>query len=289
MVEPRGPNPGHTMTDAAQEKQNWKLTVSYDGTDYAGWQVQPGLPTVQGALATAIRRVVGEEVLPQGAGRTDAGVHAEGQVSSFRLRAAIDESNLLRAVNHVLPQSIRVLKAEMAPAEFHARHCARAKTYIYTVYRGKICPPFLARYVYRFPYSISFEAMQNAAAVVEGEHDFTSFAATVPDLATRTAEEEGAPQFHSEIGNTRRVYSSRWEAIDSDRWQYRVHGRSFLHHMVRNLVGTFLDIGRGRIAAEDMRTILERRDRGAAGPTAPAQGLCLLSVEYGEPGMEATS
>jgi tRNA pseudouridine38-40 synthase len=284
VVEPRGPNPGHTMTDAAEEKQNWKLTVSYDGTDYAGWQVQPGLLTVQGALATAIRRVVGEEVLPQGAGRTDAGVHAEGQVASFSLRASIEESNLLRAVNRVLPQSIRVLKAERVPAEFHARHCARAKTYIYTVYRGEICPPSLARYVYRFPYSLSFEAMQNAATVIEGVHDFTSFAATVPDLATRTAEEGLSTRV--EIGNTRCIYSSRWEAIDADRWQYRVHGRSFLHHMVRNLVGTFLDMGRGRIPAGDMRSILERRARGAAGPTAPAQGLSLLNVEYGEADVE---
>jgi tRNA pseudouridine38-40 synthase len=270
------------MNPTAQAMQNWKLTLAYDGTDYAGWQVQPGLPTVQGELAAAIARVVDEQVLPQGAGRTDAGVHAEGQVASFRLQAAIPGENLLRALNRVLPQAIRVIDAQPAPEEFHARHSACAKTYIYTLYRGEICPPFVARYVYRFPAPLSFEAMQQAAALVEGEHDFTSFAAHSPDLAARSTESEDGPP----MNYTRRIFSSSWKALDGERWQYRVRGNGFLHHMVRNLVGTYIDVGRGRIDAAGMLDILSQRDRSAAGATAPAQGLLLHNVEYGDPAKE---
>jgi tRNA pseudouridine38-40 synthase len=262
------------MTEAPQRTQNWKLTVAYDGTDYAGWQVQPDLPTVQGELAIAIFRVVGERVLPQGAGRTDAGVHADGQVASFSIRASIPPDNLLRALNRVLPQAIRILQAEPASENFHARHCACAKTYIYTLYCAEICHPKFARYVYPVSFSLSLEAMQQAAVLVEGEHDFASFAASSPDLAART--DEGA----SDPISVRRVFSSSWAVLDEDRLQYRIRGNAFLHHMVRNLVGTFIEIGRGRLRPDDVPAILAKQDRSAAGPTAPAQGLSLQHVEY---------
>ncbi len=268
------------MIEAPEELQNWKLTVAYDGTDYAGWQVQPGLATIQGELANTILRVVGERVLPQGAGRTDAGVHAEGQVASFALRAAIPADNLLRALNRALPRAIRVMSAEPVAAEFHARHCARAKTYIYTLYCGEICPPSLVRYVFPFFGRLSLQAMQKAAAVVEGEHDFSSFAAQSPDLATRSGE-------GSEVVMVRRIYQSSWRALDEERWQYRVRGNGFLHHMVRNLVGTFLEVGRGRLEPADVEEILGMRDRSAAGPMAPAQGLSLVNVEYEDDGQNA--
>jgi tRNA pseudouridine38-40 synthase len=247
----------------------WKLVLCYDGTEFHGWQVQPGLPTVQGELRAALERVTGEEVLPQGSGRTDSGVHALGQVASFPLAAPIPEENLMRALNRTLPAAIRVLSARRMPEGFHARHSVTAKTYEYRIYRGEICPPFQARYVFALNHPLRVEAMQQAAARVCGEHDFTSFAANDPEV--------------SSVGgsNVRRVHSSDWTLAD-DLLVYRVRGNGFLHHMVRNLVGTFLEVGRGNIGEAEIPTILEARAREHAGPTAPARGLFLVDVEYPE-------
>lgn len=263
----------HTATP-----QNWKLVLSYDGTDFRGWQVQPGLLTIQGELAAAIQRVTGETLLPQGSGRTDAGVHALGQVASFLLAAPIPPANLHRALNRALPPSIRVHSAEIVDVAFHARHSALRKTYEYRIYRGEICPPFLARYAYALNWPLDTAAMQQAAALVIGEHDFSSFAAIDPDLSHRNAPES------SETSNIRAVFASAWEHRSDTSGGallvYRVRGSGFLHHMVRNLVGTFLDVGRGHISPAHIQQILDARDRSAAGPTAPARGLFLLSVEY---------
>src|SRR5580704_13522121 len=161
--------------------RNLKVVLSYDGTEFSGWQVQPEAATVQGALASAIGRVTGEKVLPQGSGRTDAGVHALGQVASFTTESPIPIGNFVKALNDVLPASIRVQHAEEAPADFHARKSARGKTYRYRIYRSAICPPFLARYVWHYPYPLDEASMSHASAVVAGEHDFTSFAAVDPE------------------------------------------------------------------------------------------------------------
>ncbi len=254
---------------------NWKLTLAYDGTDFFGWQVQPDRVTIQGTLAEAIERVAGERVLPQGSGRTDAGVHARGQVASFSLDAPIPPENLLRALNRKLPEAIRVLSAELAPPEFHARHTARAKTYEYRIDRAEICPPWRARFAWALHWPLDPSRMQAAARTVTGAHDFTSFAATDPDLAARNAEADG----NDEDGNIRTIYHSEWRD-DGDALTYRVRGDGFLHHMVRNLVGTFVDIGRGHLEPDAIPRILEARARIAAGPTAPARGLFLDSVEY---------
>lgn len=260
---------------------NWKLTLAYDGTDFHGWQVQPGCSTIQGELAAAIERITAESVLPQGSGRTDAGVHARAQVASFELAAPIPPENLFRALNRALPSSIRVLSAEHAHPDFHARHSVRTKTYEYRIFRGEICPPWLARYVYALHWPLDIEKMRRASELVIGEHDFTSFAATDPDLSTRQSDSD-EPQ-----NNIRTIFSSSWSeekaeerSKETDLLIYRVRGNGFLHHMVRNLVGTFLDAGRGHIAPEDVTAILECRSRSAAGPTAPARGLFLDFVEY---------
>lgn len=256
----------------------WKLVLAYDGTDFHGWQVQPGRATVQGALAEAIERITGERVLPQGSGRTDAGVHALGQVASFTLAAPIPEANFHRALNRALPASIRILSAANVSASFHARHDAVGKRYEYRIYRGEICPPWLARYVYALHWPLDVAAMREAAAAVVGEHDFASFAASDPDLAQRSREDtEGREGF----GTVRTIFSSEWVEEAGDLLLYRVHGSGFLHHMVRNLVGTFLDAGRGHFSAGDIPKILEARSRTAAGATAPARGLFLVSVDYG--------
>jgi tRNA pseudouridine38-40 synthase len=320
------------MSDSPQPAsrlRTWKLTLAYDGTDFRGWQVQPGETTIQGELQSALGRITGESPLPQGSGRTDAGVHALAQVASFDLQAPIPPENLLRALNRTLPPAIRVLEARTVQSTFHARHSAVAKTYEYRVFREALCPPFLARYVHACPWPMDVEALQRSARLFEGEHDFRSFAATDPDLASRssmpeseasqetktppaptmeTVDTEGgwgfteggggfnprktpesvpasAPEerFPLPGGTVRTIFSSGWEQIHSeagDLLVYRVRGSGFLHHMVRNLVGTMLDVGRGHLQLSAIPGILAARSRSAAGPTAPARGLFLHSVEY---------
>jgi tRNA pseudouridine38-40 synthase len=257
-----------------------KITLAYDGSEFHGWQVQPGLPTVQGTLAECLRRITGEEVLPQGSGRTDAGVHALGQVASVGLECPIPEQNLMTALNDVLPPSIRVNSLEATYKNFHARHSAAAKTYRYRIYRGPICPPFLARYVYHDPYPMTEDALVRSSRHVVGTHDFTSFAASDPDRTARIAESEQelATESHG-VSNVRTIHFSQWVKT-AEELVYTVRGDGFLHHMVRNLVGTFLQVGKSALQVDDVARILEARDRSAAGPTAPACGLYLLSVEY---------
>ena len=249
--------------------RNLKLTLAYDGAEFHGWQVQPSLATVQGTLAEALQRITGASVLPQGSGRTDAGVHALAQVASVALESPIPAANLQKALNDVLPAAIRVLEVEEVAPDFHARRSFRSKTYRYRIYRGPICPPFLARYVYHHPFPLDEEAMRHAAPLVEGEHDFTSFAAVD---AERGREEQ-------ETSNIRTIHSSRFER-QGEELVYTVRGNGFLHHMVRNLVGTFLLIGKGSLDEAGLRRILDLKDRSAAGGTVPASGLCLVSVEY---------
>ncbi|MGB9287412.1 MAG: tRNA pseudouridine(38-40) synthase TruA [Terracidiphilus sp.] len=263
--------------------QTWRLTITYDGTDFQGWQVQPGQTTIQGELQAALGRVTGEAPLPQGSGRTDAGVHALAQVASFQLLAPIPPENLLYALNRTLPPSIRVSEARIPrSATFHARHSAIAKTYEYRVLRGSDCSPFLARYVYSCPWSLDMATLQSAAQAFIGAHDFLSFAANDPD-ATRRGSDLALPDSQNQEKTIRTIFSSAWEerSIDSaDLLVYRVRGNGFLHHMVRNLVGTMIDVGRGFFPLEEIPRILAARSRSAAGPTAPARGLFLVSVDY---------
>jgi tRNA pseudouridine38-40 synthase len=263
--------------------RNLKLILSYDGSDFSGWQVQPHAVTVQGALTSAIGRVTGEKVLPQGSGRTDAGVHALAQVATFVTESSVPTANFVKALNDVLPASVRVLEVTEAAVEFHARHSSRAKTYRYRIYRGAICPPFLARYVWHFPFPLDEQAMMRAVELVEGEHDFTSFAAVDPERdAGKSVNHEGSKRGETaspDSGNVRRIFSSLWER-DGEELTYTVRGSGFLHHMVRNLVGTFILVGKRTLQVQDLSRILEARNRSAAGGTAPASGLYLVSVEY---------
>lgn len=248
--------------------RNLKIILSYDGAEFAGWQVQPDATTVQGTLASAIGRVTGEKVLPQGSGRTDAGVHALAQVVTFVTSSSVPTGNFVKALNDILPASVRVIGVTEMPTEFHARHSATGKHYRYRIFRGAICPPFLARYVWHYPYPLAEQEMTRAAGLVVGEKDFTSFAAVDPERGRA----EGA-------SNVRTIFSSSWERAGEE-FIYSVRGSGFLHHMVRNLVGTFILVGRGTLQPEDLTRILEARDRSAAGATAPASGLYLASVEY---------
>jgi tRNA pseudouridine38-40 synthase len=249
--------------------RNLKLILSYDGSEFAGWQVQPDAVSVQGTLASAIGRITGEKVLPQGSGRTDAGVHALAQVATFATESSVPAANFVKALNDILPASVRVLEVEEAAPDFHARKSARGKTYRYRIYRAAICPPFLARYLWHYPFPLDEQAMVRAAGLVEGKHDFTSFAAVDPERGR-----EAMP-----MSNLREIFSSSWER-QGDEFVYKVRGSGFLHHMVRNLVGTFILVGKGTLRAGDVTRILEARNRSAAGATAPASGLYLVNVEY---------
>lgn len=267
----------HPGQPPSKNAQTWKLTLSYDGTDYHGWQVQPDAITIQGELQKALGRVTGETPLPQGSGRTDAGVHALAQVASFPLNAPIPAESLARALNRTLPRDIRVLDAVPMPDSFHARHCAVAKTYEYRIFPAgpDRCSPFLTRYVFACPWALDVNALQQSAHCFLGEHDFISFAATDSDLSTRTTGETSS--------TVRTVDSSAWQECDTEAVHllvFRIRGNGFLHHMVRNIVGTMLDVGRGQLNPSDIPAILAARSRSAAGPTAPARGLFLHSVEY---------
>lgn len=274
----------------------WKATLAYDGTPFHGWQVQPGLPTIQGTLAQAIHHVTGESVLPQGSGRTDTGVHALAQVASFALSVPIPAANLHRALNRALPPAIRILTIEPATPRFHARHSTTGKTYEYRIFPSRlqpdhvstprICSPMLAPYAWDCPFPLDLPLLQLAAAHILGTHDFTSFAASDPDLATRNAAPDSspdsgpdAPQPPQHATAIRTIHHSSWQQHD-DLLLYRVTGSGFLHHMVRNLVGTFVEIGNHRLPADSIPRILAARNRSAAGPTAPARGLFLCEVFY---------
>jgi len=263
---------------------HWKLILTYDGTPFNGWQIQPNLPTVQGTLANAIHHITGETILPQGSGRTDTGVHALAQVATFSLTVPIPAANLHRALNRALPASIRILSIEEVPNDFHARHSAKRKTYEYRILPcdndTRICSPMLAPYVWPCRYALDLKILQQAATHILGTHDFTSFAANDPDQATREnryedehANPPSTPCF------TRTIDHSAWHQ-QNDLLIYRVTGNGFLHHMVRNLVGTFVEAAANRISDAAIPEILAARDRSAAGPTAPASGLFLVEVEY---------
>jgi tRNA pseudouridine38-40 synthase len=235
-----------------------KIQVAYDGTAFHGWQVQPGLPTIQGALEEIVSGMEGRPVHVAGSGRTDAGVHALGQVAAFSIENPIPLPNLRRAVNRLLPHAIRVLSTEEVDPEFHPRFDAKAKTYEYRIVRSEVCSPFEWPYAHHFPYPLDEERMVECARAFEGEHDFTAFAAS----------DERDAEGKSKV---RRVFSSVVERGEG-RLVYRVRGSGFLKHMVRNVVGTLIEAGKGNV---DLGGLPEW-----SGPTAPAKGLFLMSVEY---------
>jgi tRNA pseudouridine38-40 synthase len=267
--------------------QNIKLTLAYDGTDFHGWQIQPGEPTIQGTIAAVLREITQDvELTLHGAGRTDAGVHASGQVANFRTGSALTPADFTRALNALLPPSIRILAAEQVAPEFHARWLAAAKTYRYRIDRGTVVPPFSWRYVLHHPHPLDFDAMALAARAFEGEHDFTSFAAST---GSEEDDRERTPIrtiFRSEMlsgpgkGVLEESAPGKGALETTPEWIYEVRGRSFLRHMVRKILGTLLEVGRGRLTPGDVPRILAQRDRTCSGPTAAAHGLCLTSVEY---------
>jgi len=241
----------------------YKLTLAYDGTDFVGFQMQAGQRSVQGVLEEALRPFDNQRVVVHGSGRTDSGVHATGQVISFSIESTISPDALQRALNVTLPDDVRVMRAEPAPEGFNARFDARSKAYRYDIFNGAVVPPQIRRFVWHVPQPLDSNRMSEAAATLVGEHDFSAYQAAGGDVIT----------------NRREVLLSR-VTREGDRVSYEIAATGFLRHMVRNIVGTLVDIGRCRRPVEDIRRILESRDRSTASATAPAHGLTLVSVEY---------
>ena len=262
--------------------RNIKIILAYDGTDYCGWQAQPGQVTVQGVLTDALERLTKLRPIMFASGRTDAGVHAAGQVVNFNTQAVLAPGEFQRALNALLPNTIRVHGAEEVSPDFHSRRDALAKTYRYRIFRGRVVSPFLWRFVHQDSMDLDFEAMNEAARHFVGEHDFASFAAST-----------GSEEYDRERSTIRTVYRSEWQRVQindsinsmdaGEEWVYTVRGKSFMRYMVRKMVGTMLNAGRGKMAPSDMPGLFALRDRSKSGQTMPPQGLCLEHVEYPDP------
>ena len=253
--------------------RNFKLTIAYDGTDFHGWQVQRNKPTVQGEIVSVLRRLTQEDTQLLGAGRTDAGVHALGQVGSFRTQSGLSALEFHRAMNALLPPTIRIVAVEETGPDFSARWSAKGKVYRYRIYRGKVVPPLLWRYVLHYPFPLDEDAMRDAAVRFVGMHDFTSFAAST-----------GSEDDDKERNMQREIFSTELRRTeDGEELWFTVHGRSFLRYMVRKMVGTLLEVGRGKLTPADVDKLYELKDRSKSGPTVPPHGLFMVTVDHDEP------
>ncbi len=242
---------------------NYRITLAYDGTNYSGWQLQLIQPTLQGAVEAALKQLEGEPVTTFAAGRTDMGVHAEGQVVSFRLAKEWSEKGLQRALNGNLPPDIRVMEASRVADSFHARAGAKSKTYRYRIFTGEVMNPLWVRYAWHYPYPLNFEKLIEDSRALIGTHDFTAF--TVSDCTTRT--------------RVRTVTEIRIER-DGELLTLFCCGDGFLRYQVRTMVAALIEVNRGRSRAGSMAELIECRDRKLIGASAPAPGLTLLKVEY---------
>ena len=254
--------------------RNLKLTLAYDGTDYVGWQRQAAGRSIQGTLEAALAEIEGAPVTVVGAGRTDAGVHALAQVASVRMARDIEPRVLARALNAKLPADIRVLGADAVGAGFHARYSARSKTYRYCLSNGGVAAPFAARYAWRLAAPLHLDAMRAAGAQLRGRHDFAAFQSTgsqvrstVRTISSLTIDRRPGCGAEGMTGGTGVALLT-----------VEVEGDGFLRHMVRAIVGTLVEVGRGRRAADDIASVLESKRRDRAGSTAPAHGLFLVRV-----------
>lgn len=243
--------------------RNIKLTIKYDGTHYAGWQYQKNARTVQEAIETVLKKITGEKVNLTGSGRTDSGVHALAQVANFKTRSRLPLKRLYMALNSCLPDDIMVSAVEEAGCRFNAQHDAKSKIYRYTISNNDFVDPFIKRYAARCFYRIDVNTMRKAARCLLGRHDFSSF-------QTKDGEERDS---------TRRLKKIKI-ARSGDLIYIEMEADGFLYNMARNIVGTLIEAGRGKMTVRDVRAALDKKDRRSSGPTAPALGLCLMKVRY---------
>ncbi|HIP82933.1 MAG TPA: tRNA pseudouridine(38-40) synthase TruA [Desulfocapsa sulfexigens] len=252
--------------------RNLRLTVAFDGTDFSGWQKQLNAPTIQGELERVLGKITNNTVILHGAGRTDAGVHALGMVASFKTNSLIALPELLRGANSILPPAIRILEIKDADPDFHARFSTTSKTYLYTIETGTIQSPVNRLYAVHIPQNLTIEPMQQCLKLITGTHDFASFEASGSrDKSITTGR-----------GSIRTLQEAVLNATGTDQLQFVFTGDGFLRHMVRNIVGTVLEVGKGRKTVEEFKIILQAKNRSTAGATAPAHGLLLKTVHYRE-------
>jgi tRNA pseudouridine38-40 synthase len=244
--------------------RNIKLLIEYDGTNYRGWQVQPEDLTVQGMLEEKLGLITGEPVHLIGSGRTDSGVHALAQVASFKTKSQLDIHSIQRALNSLLPPDIVIQRAEEVEEDFHARKQSKSKVYEYRILNRNLRSAFHHKYAWHLPQKLDLEEMREATRMLIGEHDFSSFRSV--GSPTRTA--------------IRRVIRAEWKKGQDGFIRFEVEANGFLKQMVRALVGTLVEVGKGKIDPEKFRKILDSRDRKKAGATAPAHGLFLKEVRY---------
>ncbi len=250
---------------------NFRLLLQYDGTDFHGWQMQDGLRTVQGELTRVLTLLEGREVTVHGSGRTDSGVHAEGQVATVHLEREISPSKLRNAINGNLKPDLRVLFVDIVTDDFHARYSAVSKTYCYRVVHGQVMSPFWVRYAHQESRALDFASMKHCARFLIGEHDWTAFSAAQSNAESRV---RTVTQLEIQHG---------WDSRGCcDLVEFTVSANGFLRYMVRSIVGTLLAVGRGEIDEAAIKRALDTSDRELAGPTAPAPGLTLMSVQYEE-------
>jgi tRNA pseudouridine38-40 synthase len=252
---------GQALSAERRRMKNYKIVLSYDGTDYFGWQRQPDRRTIQGIVEDAVERLAGKKIAVHGAGRTDAGVHALGQTASFKAALRMDEAELRKAFNGILPRDIRVLTVEMVPASFHARKSARGKIYQYRIMTSPAVSPFDLRYVHHWTYEHNLRRMQQAARLFVREGDFTGFSSNQDRSPVRCVT-------RSELRRK------------GDELIYTIEANGFLRYMVRTIVGTILEAGRGRLPLERIEAAFAEKKRSLGSPTAPARGLCLVEVKY---------
>jgi len=244
---------------------NYKVIIHFDGTNYSGWQYQKKeIKTIQGELLRVLKIIGKKKVVVTGSSRTDAGVHSTGMTANFHLNFKIEPESLIKAMNSMLPEDIRIVYCEIADKSFNARFGAKQKTYVYKIFTGEILSPFKYRYYAHIPYPLNISEMRKALKYFKGERDFSSFTSDEPEKKKiRTIDEI-------------RMNVKKDEII------IRVKGKSFLRYMVRNIVGTIIDVGRGKIEVNQLPEIFKAKDRRKAGQTAPAKGLCLSEVVYDE-------
>lgn len=241
--------------------QNYKIILSYDGTDFHGWQRQPEKRTVQGVLENTLAKITRIKINVMGAGRTDAGVHAQAQVANFKASLTLDDDELLRALNSLLPQEVRVASITRVDGDFHARKMARSKVYQYRIFNSPNISPFIIRYTLPWPSPLNVKAMRKAASLFIREADFTAFSS------------------NRLLDPVRKVFRSELKKVE-DEIIYTVEANGFLRYMVRTMVGTLLEVGKGKLLPERVEELFRKKQRSLASPTAPAKGLCLIQVNY---------
>ncbi len=246
--------------------KKYAAVVQYDGTNYHGWQLQKGVTTIQGSMEQALEKICGEPIRVHGAGRTDSGVHSLGQVAHFSVDWKNKTQDLRRALNALLPPDIATVTLTEAPEDFHSRYWAKNKTYVYHILNQPLRSPLQRLYSWHIPIDLDVKAIRQSVVYLKGEHDFAAFGSAT----------DGTPS------TVRMVLDASWEQTTSDNlYRFTIIGTGFLRYMVRSIVGTLVDIGRGKISPEAMKLILQSCDRSMSGPTAPPHGLFLESVDYG--------